>query len=196
MCFRCGKPGHIVVHCTEPPKNKDDQDKNKKVKARVFALNQHEAEQDLNVIAGILSLSDVPTYVLFDFEATNSFISASFIARSNLRSITSGEEEFHFFGAEFKSLPRLVLAIQADKILKMESCQGFLVNINVSKHAETTIKDINIVRDFIDVFPEDLLGIPQDRQVEFTIDLVPCAAPVSKAPHRMTWKELQKLKLQ
>ncbi|XP_022862563.1 uncharacterized protein LOC111382757 [Olea europaea var. sylvestris] len=183
---------------------------------------------------GILSLSDVPAYVLFDSGATNSFISASFVVRSNFAHVKtnnelevsipsvrtlctnqmtkamkleidgkilqlglnhatircherevlfhrSGEEEFHFFEAKFKSLPRLVSDIQAKRMLRKESCQGFLVNINGSKHVETTVKDINIVRDFVDAFSKDLPGIPQDRQVEFIIDLVPGVAPVSKA---------------
>ncbi|XP_022856963.1 uncharacterized protein LOC111378030 [Olea europaea var. sylvestris] len=93
VCFRCGKPGHIVLNCPEPPKKKDDdQDQNKKGKARVFSLNQHEAEQDPNVIAGILLLSNVPVYVLFDSGATNSFISASFVTRSNFASVRTNNE--------------------------------------------------------------------------------------------------------
>lgn len=80
-------------------------------------------------------------------------------------------------------------------MLRKESCQRFLVNIVGSQHTETTINDINIVRDFTDVFPEDLPGIPQDRQVEFTIDLAPGAAPISKASYRMAQKEFQELKL-
>lgn len=46
------------------------------------------------------------------------------------------------------------------------------------------------------MLPEDLSGIPPDRQVEFTIDLIPGAAPVSKAPYRMAPKELQELQKQ
>ena len=58
------------------------------------------------------------------------------------------------------------------------------------------IDDIPIVRDFVDVFPEDLLGLPFDREIEFTIDLVLGIAPISMAPYRMALAELKELKLQ
>lgn len=48
----------------------------------------------------------------------------------------------------------------------------------------------------LQIFLEDLLGISQDRQVGFTIDLVPKTTPISKAPYRMALNELQELKLQ
>ena len=43
-----------------------------------------------------------------------------------------------------------------------------------------------VVRDFEDVFPEDIMGLPPDRALEFSIDLVPGAQPISKAPYRMS----------
>ncbi|CAA0810389.1 Uncharacterized mitochondrial protein AtMg00860, partial [Striga hermonthica] len=55
---------------------------------------------------------------------------------------------------------------------------------------------ISIVCEYLDVFPDDLPRGPPDRQVEFTIDLIPGAGPVSKAPYRMAPKELQELKAQ
>ncbi|GJR29938.1 hypothetical protein Tco_1106170 [Tanacetum coccineum] len=48
-----------------------------------------------------------------------------------------------------------------------------------------------IVRDFPEVFPEDLPGIPPARQVEFQIDLVPGAAPVAWAPYRLAPSEMK-----
>ena len=50
------------------------------------------------------------------------------------------------------------------------------------------------MREFPDVFPEDLLGLPPDREVEFSIDLIPSTAPISKAPYRMAPAELKELK--
>ena len=43
-----------------------------------------------------------------------------------------------------------------------------------------------VVREFPDVFPKDLLGIPIDREIEFSIDLLFGTSPISKAPYRMT----------
>jgi hypothetical protein len=43
-----------------------------------------------------------------------------------------------------------------------------------------------VVRDFLDVFPEELLGMPPDREVEFVIDLLPGTTPISKRPYRMS----------
>ena len=55
---------------------------------------------------------------------------------------------------------------------------------------------MEVVREFPDVFPDVLPGLPPDRQLEFTIDLEPGAAPISKAPYRMAPKELGELKMQ
>ncbi|GJW50054.1 putative reverse transcriptase domain-containing protein [Tanacetum coccineum] len=62
-----------------------------------------------------------------------------------------------------------------------------------AKIDEPRISDILVVRDFTDVFPEDLLGLPPQRQVEFRIDLVPGATPVAKSPYRLAPSEMQEL---
>jgi hypothetical protein len=56
--------------------------------------------------------------------------------------------------------------------------------------------NIRAVRDFPDVFPEELPGMPPDREVEFVIDLLPGTAPISKRPYRMSVEELKELKKQ
>ncbi|GJY22795.1 putative reverse transcriptase domain-containing protein, partial [Tanacetum coccineum] len=55
------------------------------------------------------------------------------------------------------------------------------------------LEDVPIVRDFPEVFPEDLPGLPPTRQVEFQIDLVPGAAPVARAPYRLAPSEMKEL---
>ena len=54
--------------------------------------------------------------------------------------------------------------------------------------------NIRVVKDFLDVFPEELPGMPPDTEVEFVIDLLPRTAPISKWPYRMSVEDLKELK--
>ncbi|GJZ52260.1 putative reverse transcriptase domain-containing protein [Tanacetum coccineum] len=58
---------------------------------------------------------------------------------------------------------------------------------------EKRIEDVPVVRDFSEVFPEDLPGLPLTRQVEFHIELIPGAAPVARAPYRFAPAEMKEL---
>jgi hypothetical protein len=53
---------------------------------------------------------------------------------------------------------------------------------------------VSVVNEFPDVFPEELLGMPPDRDIEFVIELKPGTAPIYKTPVRMTTPELAELK--
>ncbi|GKB21117.1 putative nucleotidyltransferase, ribonuclease H [Tanacetum coccineum] len=66
----------------------------------------------------------------------------------------------------------------------------------ITKANEPTLSGIPIVRDFKDVFLDDLSGLPPQRQVEFRIDLIPGATPVAKSPHRLAPSEMQQLSKQ
>jgi hypothetical protein len=56
--------------------------------------------------------------------------------------------------------------------------------------------DIRTVSEFLDVFPEELPGMPPDREIEFVIELVPATAPIFKRPYGMAANQLAKLKEQ
>ncbi|GJW56673.1 putative reverse transcriptase domain-containing protein [Tanacetum coccineum] len=58
---------------------------------------------------------------------------------------------------------------------------------------EKRLEDVPIIRDFPEVFPDDLPGLPPPRQVEFRIELVPGAAPVARAPYHLAPSELKEL---
>ena len=73
---------------------------------------------------------------------------------------------------------------------------AFLAHIvNTSQEVKDS-KSIREVRDFPDIFPEELLGLPPQRQVEFRIDLVPGATPVAKSPYRLAPAEMQEISSQ
>ena len=53
-----------------------------------------------------------------------------------------------------------------------------------------------MVDEFLDVFPDDLLGMPPDRDIEFIVELLPGTTPIAKCPYRMGVNELEELKKQ
>ncbi|GJV12851.1 putative reverse transcriptase domain-containing protein [Tanacetum coccineum] len=77
-------------------------------------------------------------------------------------------------------------------------CDEKIVTVkeNKDKSEEKRLEDVPTVRDFPEVFPEDLPGLPPTRQVEFQIDLVPGAAPVARAPYRLAPSEMEELSTQ
>ncbi|GJS58138.1 putative reverse transcriptase domain-containing protein [Tanacetum coccineum] len=79
----------------------------------------------------------------------------------------------------------------------LKGCPVFLANVTTKetedKSEKKRLEDVPIVQDFPDVFPEDLPGLPPTRQVEFQIDLIPGAAPVARAPSRLTPSEMKEL---
>ncbi|GJX81833.1 putative reverse transcriptase domain-containing protein [Tanacetum coccineum] len=77
-----------------------------------------------------------------------------------------------------------------------QGCQVFLIQMMKEEKtgiSERRIEDVPIVKDFPEVFPEDLPGLPPTRQVEFHIELVPEAAPVARAPYRLAPAEMKEL---
>jgi hypothetical protein len=70
--------------------------------------------------------------------------------------------------------------------------------IKASLHhvVERKIEDIHVIREFLDVFPDDLPGMPPEKAIEFKIELQPSTAPIAKAPYKMSPVELKELKIQ
>ncbi|GJR68390.1 putative reverse transcriptase domain-containing protein [Tanacetum coccineum] len=79
----------------------------------------------------------------------------------------------------------------------VHGCDVFLAHITTKEAKDKSkgkrLEDVPIVKDFPEVFPEDLSGIPPARQVEFQIDLVPGVAPVARAPYRLAPSEMKEL---
>ena len=78
----------------------------------------------------------------------------------------------------------LISMIKARRCLG-KGCVGYLAYVLDAKKEKCDVEDVPIVREYPKVFPDDLTGLPLDRQIEFKIDLVPGAAPVARAPYRL-----------
>ncbi|GJV67723.1 putative reverse transcriptase domain-containing protein [Tanacetum coccineum] len=68
-----------------------------------------------------------------------------------------------------------------------------IIRVMEKKSDKKRLEDIPVVREFPEVFPEDLPGLPPVRQVEFQIDLIPGTTPVARAPYRLAPSEMQEL---
>ena len=78
-----------------------------------------------------------------------------------------------------------------------KGCKSFIVTVINEEHTNNEdnirLDDIPILRGYLNVFPEEIMGLPPKRELDFTIELVPGAVPSSKAPYRMNILELNEL---
>ncbi|GJS36457.1 reverse transcriptase domain-containing protein [Tanacetum coccineum] len=95
-------------------------------------------------------------------------------------------------GDQSKTRLSLISCIKTERYIS-RGCQVFVAQVMEKKSDEKRLEDIPVVREFPEVFPEDLPGLPPVRQVEFQIDLIPGAAPVARAPYRLAPSEMQEL---
>ncbi|KAJ9538872.1 hypothetical protein OSB04_031605 [Centaurea solstitialis] len=75
-------------------------------------------------------------------------------------------------------------------------CTSYLAYVIDTKLEKKEIADVDVVREFPDVFPEELPGLPPERQVEFHIDLTPGAAPIARAPYLLAPTEMKEMMTQ
>ena len=108
---------------------------------------------------------------------------------------TSNEDEVIFIGERSNHLSNVISAATARKMVR-KGCEAYLAYVIDTVKARPSVSDIPTVSDFLDVFPEELPGLPPPREIEFAIDVVPGATPTSITPYRMAPLELKELKLQ
>ena len=115
--------------------------------------------------------------------------------KKEVRLVRPEEPSVIFRGIRRETAPSLINAMTASKMLR-KGCQGYLAFIVDRRQEGTRLEDIPIIKQFPDVFPDDISVLPPDREVEFTIDLIPETEPISIPPYRMAPAELRELKAQ
>nr|GFA35110.1 putative reverse transcriptase domain-containing protein [Tanacetum cinerariifolium] len=95
-------------------------------------------------------------------------------------------------GDRNQSCLKIISCIKARKYIE-NGCELFLAQVTGTVSKEKQVEDVPVICDFLEVFPEDLPGLPPPRQVEFRIDLVPGATPVAHALYRLAPSELKEL---
>eukprot|EP00253_Pinus_taeda_P022911 PITA_22911 len=92
---------------------------------------------------------------------------------------------------------RPIMASQLAKCIR-NRCQVYVIQVGYAetKNKGNPLEHLPVIKEFADVFPEEIPGLPPKRDIDFTIELIPGAAPVSRAPYRMSVPELTELKMQ
>nr|GEU73563.1 reverse transcriptase domain-containing protein [Tanacetum cinerariifolium] len=128
---------------------------------------------------------------------------AVIVCNEKLVRVPYGNETLTFCGKESNNEreSRLsVISCSKAQEYMAKGCQIFLAHISAKKEEDKSegkqLKDVPVVWDCPEVFPEDLLGLPPARPVEFQIDLIPGAAPVARAPYRLALSEMKELSKQ
>ena len=106
-----------------------------------------------------------------------------------------GKLEVKFWGIRRELSSSMISAMAARRMLR-KSCQGYLAYVVEIEKEEILVDEIPVIREFLDVFLDDIAGLPLEREVEFTIDLIPGTEPISIPPYRMAPAELRELKAQ
>jgi hypothetical protein len=82
------------------------------------------------------------------------------------------------------------------ELVSPEPRKGGCHHMAIDSKEPDPLETIKVVSEFLDVFPEDLPGMPPERKVEFAIELLPGTAPISKRAYRVSGPELVELKKQ
>ncbi|TYJ97663.1 gag protease polyprotein [Cucumis melo var. makuwa] len=102
---------------------------------------------------------------------------------------------FKFKGAGIVCIPKVISAMKASKLLSQGSW-SILASVVDTREPEVSLSSEPVVREYPDVFPDELPGIPPPREIVFAIELEPDTAPISRALYRMAPAELKELKVQ
>ncbi|KAL0543839.1 hypothetical protein IC582_018944 [Cucumis melo] len=102
---------------------------------------------------------------------------------------------FKFRGAGMVCIPKVISAMKASKLLS-QGTWGILASVVDTREPEVSLSSEPVVREYPDVFPDELRGLPPPREIDFAIELELGTTPISRAPYRMAPAELKELKVQ
>ena len=100
-----------------------------------------------------------------------------------------------------KGFPEVISSrkISAKQLKKFcwKNCRVYVAHVLEATENDTPrLEGFHVLQEFRDVFPDEILGLPSNRDIDFTIELVPGAALVSKTPYRMSTPKMLELKMQ
>ncbi|GJX93872.1 putative reverse transcriptase domain-containing protein [Tanacetum coccineum] len=186
-CYACEEKGHYANQCRKTTNNH--------AQGRAYMLRDRNAHQDPNVV----------TDTFYDIEMVDeNLVSTNTVIQRCTLTLLNQPFEIDLMPIKLGSfdvvigmdwLSKYHARIIYDKKVVCIPINGetLIIRVMEKKSDEKRLEDIPVVREFQEVFPEDLPGLPLVRQVEFQIDLIPGTTPVAQAPYRLAPLEMQEL---
>ncbi|GJS29774.1 putative reverse transcriptase domain-containing protein [Tanacetum coccineum] len=187
-CFNCNCPRHLandcrVVHRNVNPINVRNpavahggrRNNGNQERGWAIMLGAEEAHQDPNIVTDTFTLNNHYATTLFDSGADYSFVSTTFIPLLGIKPNDLGfSYEIEIASGKVVRIPLL-----DGKVLKVlgERPKEKARHLTSAKAKEQKQEEMVVVRDFLEVFPDDLSGLPPIQKIEFQIDLVHGAIP-------------------
>ncbi|XP_073019378.1 uncharacterized protein [Primulina eburnea] len=140
----------------------------------------------------VLTMPEFDIILGMDLFAANG-ASIDFRRRTVSFNLVNGES-FLFEVARSSVVSRIISCLRARKLM-IKGCKVYLASvISIPDTASRSIEEVEIVREFPDIFPNDVTGVPPAREVEFSIELMSGTMPISKAPYLLAPMEMKYLK--
>ena len=147
----------------------------------------------LDVTLLVLDMRDFDVILGMDWLAVNH--ASIDCSRKEVVFSTSIEPRFKFKGAEIVVVLKVISVTKASKLLN-QSTWSILASVMDTREGEISLTTEPVVKEYPDVFPEELPRLPSHREIDFVIELEPNTTPISRAPYRMAPTELKELKVQ
>nr|GEX50980.1 putative reverse transcriptase domain-containing protein [Tanacetum cinerariifolium] len=179
-CHACGEKGHYRFQCPKANNN---------AHRRTYMLRDKNAHQNPNIV----------TDSIYDIEMVNgNLVSTNTVIQGATLTLLNQHFEINLMPIKLGSFNIVVGMDWLSKYHAKILCDEKFVHIPIDGETliiqdEKRMEDIPVVKEFLEVFPEDLPGLPHVHQVEIQIDLILGAAPVTRAPYRLVPSKMQEL---
>ncbi|GJT18688.1 reverse transcriptase domain-containing protein [Tanacetum coccineum] len=187
-CHACREKWHYANQCRKTNNNN--------AQGGAYMMRDRNAHQDLNVVTGMFLLNQHLDRVLFDSGADKSFGETLTLLNQpfeiDLMPIKLGSFDV-VIGMDWLSKYHARIICDEKVIHIPINGETLIIRVMEKKSDEKRLEDIPVVREFLEVFLEDLPGLPPVCQVEFQINLIPGATPVARAPYRLAPSEMHEL---
>ncbi|GJX06904.1 putative reverse transcriptase domain-containing protein [Tanacetum coccineum] len=211
-CFECSGTDHYKAACprlNRAPRPEGDrpnqvmtieggqghENNGNQARGRAFVIGAEEARQDPNIVTSTFTLNNHYVATLYDFGVDYSFVSTTFIPLLDIEPSNLGfSYEIEIASGQLVEINKVIRGCKLE-------IEGHIFDIDLIPFGYGSfdvikLEDIVVVRNFPEVFPDDLPRLPPSREFEFRINLILRAMPVAKSPYHLAPSEMEELSSQ